>query len=256
VFTVRRGRVRIARVVRANPNPQYIPIIIIKNKVGAGTHWEVLFKQNKHPTRMGAPQGRRGDEVLNFYIAVTALVILIMVLITAWYYYNQWHAQVRVLETRLYRLEAKYQSLLAQYEVLESNSTLAMKYHQLQLEYANLLIEIANEETHQLSTFNIAPGGYVIYPIIVPSNCSTTVTITVGSIDSTVDAYITTLSSINKAWSSIETPAMLYRWSGTYINGQATLGPGVYVIVITNPVTSTTTTVYLSVEVTSVNCHV
>ena len=206
---------------------------------------------------MGAPQGKQDKtaEALA-WIAAIAIVALLFVSSLAWYYYNQYNTQVQDLKARLYGLEEKYQSLLAQYEVLESNSTLAMKYHQLQLEYANLLIEIASEESHQLSTFDIAPGGYVIYPIIVPSNCSTTVTITVGSIDGTVDAYITTLSSINKAWSSIGTPAMLYRWSGTYINGQATLGPGVYVIVITNPVTSSTTTVYLSVEVTSVDCHV
>jgi hypothetical protein len=206
---------------------------------------------------MGAPQGKQDKtaEALA-WIAAIAIVALLIASSLAWYWYNQYNAQVQDLKARLYGLEAKYQSLLAQYEVLESNSTLAMKYHQLQLEYANLLIEIANEETHQLSTFNIAPGGYVIYPIIVPSNCSVTVVVTVGSIGNTVDAYITTLSSINKAWSNIETPAMLYRWSGTYINGQATLGPGVYVIVITNPVTSTTTTVYLSVDVTSVDCHV
>ncbi len=207
---------------------------------------------------MGAPQQDMTNETL--YIAgvvlLAAIIALIIASIFAWNWYNQYNTQVQDLKARLYGLEEKYQSLLAQYEVLESNSTLAMKYHQLQLEYANLLTEIASEESHQLSTFDIAPGGYVIYPIIVPSNCSTTVTITVGSIDGTVDAYITTLSSINKAWSSIETPEMLYRWSGTYINGQATLGPGVYVIVITNPVTSTTTTVYLSVEVTSVECHV
>ncbi|MDT7970522.1 MAG: hypothetical protein RQ842_08135 [Vulcanisaeta sp.] len=207
---------------------------------------------------MGAPQQDMTNEAL--YIAgvalLAAIIALIIASIFAWNWYNQYNAQIQDLKARLYGLEERYQSLLAQYEVLESNSTLAMKYHQLQLEYANLLTEIANEESHQLSTFDIAPGGYVIYPIIVPSNCSTTVTITVGSIDGTVDAYITTLSSINKAWSNIETPAMLYRWSGTYINGQATLGPGVYVIVITNPVTSSTTTVYLSVEVTSVDCHV
>ncbi len=207
---------------------------------------------------MGAPQQDMTNETL--YIAgvvlLAAIIALIIASIFAWNWYNQYNTQVQDLKARLYGLEEKYQSLLAQYEVLESNSTLAMKYHQLQLEYTNLLTEIASEESHQLSTFDIAPGGYVIYPIIVPSNCSTTVTITVGSIDGTVDAYITTLSSINKAWSSIETPEMLYRWSGTYINGQATLGPGVYVIVITNPVTSTTTTVYLSVEVTSVECHV
>jgi hypothetical protein len=209
---------------------------------------------------MGAPQGEQDMTNEALYIAGIAMVAAIVALIIAssfaWYWYNQWHAQVQDLKARLYRLEAKYQSLLAQYQILASNSTLAMKYHQLQLEYANLLTEIANEETHLLTTFNIAPGGFVIYPIIVPSNCSTTVTVTVGSIDSTVDAYITTLSSINKAWSNIETPVMLYRWSGTYIDGQATLGPGVYVIVITNPVTSTTTTVYLSVEVTSMDCHV
>jgi len=206
---------------------------------------------------MGAPQGRqdRTAEALA-WVAAIAIVALIIASSFAWYWYNQYHAQVQDLKARLYKLEERYQSLLAQYQVLASNSTLAMKYHQLQLEYANLLTEIAGEETHLLSTFNIAPGGYVIYPIIVPSNCSVTVVVTVGSIDSTVDTYITTLSNINKAWSSIETPAMLYRWSGTYINGQATLGPGVYVIVITNPVTSTTTTVYLSVEVTSVDCHV
>ncbi len=207
---------------------------------------------------MGAPQQDMTNETL--YIAgvvlLAAIIALIIASIFAWNWYNQYNTQVQDLKARLYGLEEKYQSLLAQYEVLESNSTLAMKYHQLQLEYTNLLTEIASEESHQLSTFDIAPGGYVIYPIIVPSNCSTTVTITVGSIDGTVDAYITTLSSINKAWSSIETPEMLYRWSGTYINGQATLGPGVYVIVITNPVTSSTTTVYLSVEVTSVECHV
>jgi hypothetical protein len=202
---------------------------------------------------MGAPQGRRGDEVLNFYIAVTALVILIMVSITAWYYYNQWHAQVRVLETRLNKLEERYQSLLAQYQILASNSTLAVRYLQLQSEYHNLVNAFGTKESYT-AVLDMAPGGSIIFPIVVPNNCNATVTITASSIaGSTVYTYVANISSMDIALSTFKAPSMLHKWSGSYIEEQVVLGSGVYIITVSNPATGGENPIEATVS-TSLEC--
>jgi hypothetical protein len=184
---------------------------------------------------MDTPQGGL-DKTTKALAWVTAIAIIALLLITAYTCYLHSHAQA--LEARLYELEVKYQSLLSQYQILASNSTLAVRYVQLQSEYHNLVNAFGTKESYTV-VLDMAPGGSIILPIVVPNNCNATVTITIFSIDSsTVYTYVSNISSMDIALSTIKAPSMLYKWSGPYINERVVLGSGVYIITVSNPATS------------------
>jgi len=162
-------------------------------------------------------------------------------------------------------LQNKYQSLLTEYEIVTSNSTLYQLYEQALKKYSDLVSAIGSVESYgewswvldsPVSSVDIEPGGSVMYPIVVPSGCNATVEIDVSTDTpgQSVYVYVTTLSSMNEATSALKAPStMLYVWQADVsgIDEHITLKPGVYIITILNPATSqSSTTAYIYIDTT------
>jgi hypothetical protein len=164
-------------------------------------------------------------------------------------------------------LQKKYQSLLTEYRIVTSNSTLYQLYEQSLERYNDLVSAISSAETYgewsswldgPVASVNIEPGGYVFYPIVVPSGCNATVKIAVATDDSdpSVYVYVATLSSMNEATAALKTPSMLYVWRANEwgIDEHITLKSGVYVVTILNPATSQSSTTALVYIGTTLHC--
>ena len=202
--------------------------------------------------------------VTEYAITLVVLSILVLVFGIMWFMKNLSYS---ALEQQYVVLQNKYQSLLTEYRIVTSNSTLYQLYVQSLEKYNDLVGAIGGAESYgkwswlldsPLSSVDIEPGGSVMYPIVVPSSCNATVKIAVDTdiFAPSVYVYVTTLSSMNEATSALKTPSMLYVWraGSSGIDEHITLKPGVYVVTILNPVTtqsSTTAYVYIG---TTLHC--
>jgi len=168
-------------------------------------------------------------------IIIGVLIIVASVFCMLWYGSNYNYS---ILKQEYMALQDKYQSLLVQYETLSSNSSMVQAYEQVESKYQSFINTVANAESYSTgdNTIRLLPGGYVIYPIVVPSGCNATVNIWVGSFY-VVDVYVMTLSSLNTATSSLTAPSILHNLTDEWTGGlekKITLGPGVYIIELAN----------------------
>ncbi|MCG2881007.1 MAG: hypothetical protein L7G96_06780 [Vulcanisaeta sp.] len=156
-------------------------------------------------------------------------------------------------------LQDKYQSLLVQYEALSSNSSLVETYEQLEGKYHSFINTVAEAESYSTgdNAITLVPGGYVIYPIVVPNGCNATVNIDVDSFY-VVNVYVITLSSMNAATSTLTAPSILYDLTNEWTGGlekTITLGPGVYIIELANtPPSEVNIGAYVTIT-TSLQCR-
>jgi len=169
-------------------------------------------------------------------IIIGVLIIVAAVFCMLWYGSNY---EYTILEREYVALQDKYQSLLVQYEALSSNSSLVETYEQLESKYHSFINTVADAESYSTgdNAITLVPGGYVIYPIVVPNGCNATVNIDVGSFY-VVNVYVITLSSMNAATSTLTAPSILYDLTNEWTGGlekTITLGPGVYIIELANP---------------------
>ena len=207
--------------------------------------------------------------VMRYLIAVILWSILAMAFGIMWFMEKQ---NYNALQQQYTALQKQYQSLLTEYMIVSSNSTLYHLYEQSLKKYDNLVNAFSKAESYGEWTsllnipaysVDIKPGGSVMYPIVVPDGCNATVEISVATdifslsiFPPSVYVYVTTLSNMNEATSTLKTPSMLYVWQaqGSGIDKDITLGPGVYVVTILNPITSQskiTTYVYIG---TTLHC--
>ena len=169
-------------------------------------------------------------------IIIGVLIIVATVFCMLWYGSNY---EYTILKQEYMALQNKYQSLLLQYEALSSNSSLVETYEQLESKYHSFINTVADAESYSTgdNAITLVPGGYVIYPIVVPNGCNATVNIDVGSFY-VVNVYVITLSSMNAATSTLTAPSILYDLTNEWTGGlekTITLGPGVYIIELANP---------------------
>ncbi len=166
-------------------------------------------------------------------IIIGVLIIVASVFCMLWYGSNY---NYTILKQEYVALQDKYQSLLVQYETL--SSSLVQAYEQLEGKYHSFINTVAEAESYSTgdNAITLVPGGYVIYPIVVPNGCNATVNIDVDSFY-VVDVYVITLSSMNAATSSLTTPSILHNLTNEWTGGlekTITLGPGVYIIELAN----------------------
>ena len=197
--------------------------------------------------------------VTEYAITLVVLSLLVLVFGIMWFMENLGYS---ALEQHYTILQNKYQSLLVQYEIATSNSTLLQLYKQSQEKYNDLVSGLSSVESYgdwyygvPIASVDIKPGGSVMYPIVVPGGCNATVEIGVGvqAFNPNVYVYVATLSSMNEASSTLEAPTMLYKWQvgSSGIDEHITLGSGVYIVTILNPVTSqSSTTVFVGITTT------
>jgi hypothetical protein len=169
-------------------------------------------------------------------IIIGVLIIVASVFCMLWYGSNY---NYTILEQEYVALQDKYQSLLVQYETLSSNSSLVQAYEQLESKYHSFINTVANAESYTTgdNAITLVPGGYVIYPIVVPNGCNATVNIEVDSLY-VVNVYVITLSSMNAATSSLTTSSILHNLTDEWTGGlekTITLESGVYIIELANP---------------------
>ncbi len=188
-------------------------------------------------------------------IIIGVLIIVASVFCMLWYGSNY---NYTILKQEYVALQDKYQSLLVQYETLSSSSSLVQAYEQLEGKYHSFINTVAEAESYSTgdNAITLVPGGYVIYPIVVPNGCNATVNIDVDSFY-VVDVYVITLSSMNAATSSLTTPSILHNLTNEWTGGlekTITLGPGVYIIELANsPPSEVNIGVYVTIT-TSLQC--
>ena len=200
--------------------------------------------------------------VTEYAITLVVLSVLVLVFGIMWL---MGKSNYSALAQQYAVLQNKYQSLLTEYEIVTSNSTLYQLYEQALKKYSDLVSAIGSVESYgewswvldsPVSSVDIEPGGSVMYPIVVPSGCNATVEIDVSTDTpgQSVYVYVTTLSSMNEATSALKAPStMLYVWQADVsgIDEHVTLKPGVYIITILNPATSqSSATAYIYIGTT------
>ena len=211
-----------------------------------------------------------------YIIGIVILAVVAGVLGTMWFItnqnYNTLQAQYAGLQS-MYNslkgnyssLESQYNNLLAMYAKLNSNysqllsnyqnlqgqyNSLQGQYQQLQSKYKNLANAFSNAESYVDKEY-VDPGGALMYPIVVPSGYTATVSIYISSSDY-IGVFVVTVSDMNTAMSVVpaRTSTILYTWSGYTISQQITLQPGVYVIGVSNYLTNTAGA-YITVQITT-----
>ncbi len=122
--------------------------------------------------------------VWEYATVLVVLSVLVLVFGVMWFMEN---LNYSALEQHYTILQNKYQSLLVQYEIATSNSTLLQLYKQSQEKYNDLVSELSSVESYgnwyygmPMAGVDIKPGGSVMYPIVVPGGCKATVEIGVG----------------------------------------------------------------------------
>ena len=202
--------------------------------------------------------------VAEYAITLVVLSVLVLVFGIMWLMEKNNYS---ALEQQYTVLQNKYQSLLTEYRIVTSNSTLYQLYEQSLEKYNDLVSALGDVESYgewswlldsPVSSVNIEPGGSVLYPIVVPSSCYAVVKIAVVTekFAPSVYVYVTTLSSMNEATSALKAPSMLYVWQAdaSGIDEHITLMPGVYVVTILNPATSQSSTTAFVYIGTTLHC--
>jgi FtsZ-binding cell division protein ZapB len=158
--------------------------------------------------------------------------------------YQNLQGQYNSLQGQYQQLQSEYSYIYSQYNALETS------YNQLQSQYNNLVSTFSSAESYVDEEY-VDPGGALIYPIVVPSGYTATVSIYASSSDY-IGVLVATVSDMNAAISVVPagTSTTLYTWSGYTISQQITLQPGVYVIGVSNYLTNTAGA-YITVQITT-----
>jgi len=178
--------------------------------------------------------------------------------------YNTLESNYTNLETNYGSLQNQYQTLQSQYSDLQSNYTtlqnryevlqpqyisLKDQYQQLQSQYSNLNNTYWNILTSlgQWSGSDTLPADYFAHLwVVVPNGFSGTIYITISA-SSPVEVYVLDLSNLILAVEGYSYTYYLYD-QGTYINDQVSVGPGLYIITVVNP---SSTTISFSYSITT-----
>jgi Tfp pilus assembly protein PilE len=190
--------------------------------------------------------------------------------------YNNLQSQYQTLQTQYSSLQSQYSSLQTNYTTLQGRyNTLEANYSELNNTYWELFTALGQDEwyskwgsgLHVLSfprewvtapaNSTIAsvgfgggfgPGYHEGILVVVPSDYSATISITVNATGSPVpvDVYVFNLSNY-VLWLEGYSPTYYFYTQGTYISDTVTVpGPGIYVVVIYNPSSTTTAEIYSS----------
>jgi len=165
--------------------------------------------------------------------------------------YSQLLSNYQNLQGQYNSLQGQYQQLQSEYSYIYSQyNSLETSYNQLQSKYNNLVSTFSSAESYVDEEY-VDPGGALIYPIVVPSGYTATVSIYASSSDY-IGVLVATVSDMNAAISVVPagTSTTLYTWSGYTISQQITLQPGTYIIGVDNSPTNTVGA-YITVQITT-----
>jgi archaellum component FlaC len=165
--------------------------------------------------------------------------------------YSQLLSNYQNLQGQYNQLQGQYQQVQSEYSYIYSQyNSLETSYNQLQSQYNNLVSTFSSAESYDETDY-VDPGGVLIYPIVVPSGYTATVSIYVSSSDY-IGVLVATVSDMNAAISVVPagTSTTLYTWSGYTISQQITLQPGTYIIGVDNSPTNTAGA-YITVQITT-----
>ena len=183
--------------------------------------------------------------------------------------YNSLQSQYQTLQTQYNSLQSQYSSLQTNYTTLQGQyQALQLQYNSLQNQYSELnntcklnntywvLLTFLGQDVWQgtlemdfdlpremivapIRNFSygwgggLGPGRYIRTWVVVPSNYSATIEITVNA-SSLVEVFVFDLYNYMQ-WLAGYSPTYYLYAQGTYINDQVSVGSGLYIIVIYNP---------------------
>jgi hypothetical protein len=158
--------------------------------------------------------------------------------------YNSLQSQYQALQSQYSSLQSQYSGLQSQYSALQSQyGQLQSQYSKLNGTYWNILTFLGQDS----GSGTLQPGYFTRTWVVVPSGFSGTIYITVSA-SSSVEVFVFDLYNLIQFAEGYSYTYYLYDY-GTYINDQVSVGPGLYIIVIYNP--SSTTAASYSFAVTT-----
>ncbi len=158
--------------------------------------------------------------------------------------YNNLQSQYQALQTQYSSLQSQYSGLQSQYSALQSQyGQLQSQYSKLNGTYWNILTFLGQAS----GSVTLQPDSFTRGWVVVPRGFSGTLHITVIA-SSSVEVFVFDLYDYGQWIEGYSYTYYLYD-QGTYINDQVSVGPGLYIIVIYNP--SSTTTASFSATVTT-----
>jgi chaperonin cofactor prefoldin len=158
--------------------------------------------------------------------------------------YNSLQSQYQALQSQYSSLQSQYSGLQSQYSALQSQyGQLQSQYSKLNGTYWNILTFLGQDS----GSGTLQPGYFTRTWVVVPSGFSGTIYITVSA-SSSVEVFVFDLYNYVQWIEGYSYTYYLYDY-GTYINDQVSVGPGLYIIVIYNP--SSTTAASYSFAVTT-----
>jgi len=158
--------------------------------------------------------------------------------------YNSLQSQYQALQSQYSSLQSQYSGLQSQYSALQSQyGQLQSQYSKLNGTYWNILTFLGQDS----GSGTLQPGYFTRTWVVVPSGFSGTIYITVSA-SSSVEVFVFDLYDYVQWIEGYSYTYYLYDY-GTYINDQVSVGPGLYIIVIYNP--SSTTAASYSFAVTT-----
>jgi hypothetical protein len=217
-------------------------------------------------------------------VYLVVLVVVAVVFAVLWFMaytnYNSLQSQYQALQTQYNSLQSQYSSLQANYTALQGQyQALQIQYNSLRRQYSELnntsywaLLTFLGQRNWYASVYvdynlprelivapvvssfeqgwssELWPGQYLRTWVVVPSNYSATISITVDT-TSPVQLFIFNLTNYIQ-WLEGSSSAYYLYDQGTYINDTVTVpGPGLYIIVVYDS-SNTTVSYSFSVSVT------
>jgi chaperonin cofactor prefoldin len=158
--------------------------------------------------------------------------------------YNSLQSQYQTLQSQYNSLQNQYSGLQSQYSALQSQyQQLQSQYSKLNSTYWNILTFLGQDS----GSGTLQPGYFTHTWVVVPRDFSGTIHIAVSA-SSSVEVFVFDLYNYVQWVEGYSYTYYLYD-QGTYINDQVSVGPGLYIIVIYNP--SSTTAASYSFAVTT-----
>ena len=179
--------------------------------------------------------------LISLIILAVAVSIFTVLWLTTYFNYASCETNYENLQMQYNMLESNYTTIKENYGTLQNQyQTLQNQYSNLQSQYNNLNNTYSNILTFlgHWSGSDTLPADYFEHLwVVVPNGFSGTIYITVSA-SSNVVVYVLDLYNLIQFAEGYSYTYYLYD-QGTYIKDQVSVGPGLYVIIVVNPGSTT-----------------